>query len=204
MGVLLLTVKAPFFTQPKFITMIANTIKSILLGALLVGFTQTANAQTKKYEIGLKANSLNNFGLLYKLERAENKFLRLSAGFNTAWSFGAPTEVFSVGHSFSVGFERRVGITDKFQFLHGIMPGVGLRYSLTTFENLETHELGGSVNLGYIIGFQYNFAKSFYVGLETIPTVSVGTRNLLNSSSVNVGASIRPNVGVTFIYQFEK
>ena len=181
-----------------------KTIKLIAFIALFMSVSSTANAQTKTREIGVKISSLNSFGLLYKIQRTENKFLRLSADFNLGSAFAPAGESFYTNAAFNIGFERRAAITDKFQFLHGFMPGVGLRYSTTNVSNVINHRLGGSVNLGYILGFQYNFAKTFFVGIETVPTLGISTNNVLNPATVNIGARFNPNVGITFVYQFEK
>lgn len=168
-----------------------------------MSISSNVTAQTKTKEIGVKISSLSSFGLLYKIQRTENKFLRLSADFNIGSVFATTNESFYTSAGFNVGFERRAAITDKFQFLHGFMPGVGLRYSTAKVDNVQSHKLGGSVNLGYIIGFQYNFAESFFVGIETVPTLGISTNNVLDPSTINIGARFRPNVGITFVYQFE-
>ena len=92
----------------------------------------------------------------------------------------------------------------KFYFIHGIEPYTNL--------NIAAFDGGGVrasviLGIGYVLGFQYNFSKEFYVNLETIPSLS--TNFIISedglSDNFNLGGGFNSNIAaISFVYRFKK
>ena len=116
----------------------------ILCFAVMVFSTLEVKAQR---EIGVSLNGLSNFGLVYKVKKAENKYLRYHfAYFDNSLESQEDRFSLALNVGFSAGIEKRKAITEDFTFVHGWMPGITVStvYTSTTVGN-NTVENGNLV-----------------------------------------------------------
>ena len=163
-------------------------------------------SQTNQREIGLRFSSLDSFSFIYKKEKSENKFTRFRIGFmglNYSKS-SENNEAFNMQMGIALGLEKRKNINSKLEFIHGWEP-----YLLVNgnFPEGSNYRLQFNPRIGYVLGFQYNFSKHFYVNIETIP--SLGARfqldetGLDNRFALNAGFNTGA-VALSVLYRFEK
>ena len=165
------------------------TYFSLLLFSFFLLLTTSTSAQeTTTHELGLRMGGLNNFGFIYKKQRAENRFIRYRIGnfsaqydrSNTALNTPEEDEFanrevdFSLG--FGIGFEKRRRITDKLMFIHGWAPQISTRFLKLNREVNDENEpeltrFDASFSIGYILGFQMPLSDHFQVSIETIPSL---------------------------------
>ena len=177
--------------------------KILLISALFI-FSLPTFCQDNYREIGLSINDEFNFGFVYKKQKAERKYLVYDAAANFSILSSNGNNTVTAGLFFALGFERRVDIAEKVQFLHGWQPSLSLG-TITNSDNLDilTIEPG----LGYRLGFLYSFSDNLYVSLEGIANASMSI--LFNDdiegtpTSTNIGFSPN-NVTLNLIYRFQK
>jgi len=172
-----------------------------ILFALFV-FSATGLA-AQRYEIGLKTSTLRDFDVLLKKQTKDGDFLRLRL-FTSQILFQAGNERDRLTANFrlALGKEKRVSLSDRFQFLHGWSPGIGVSYTTTLNVNLLT------VNpfVGYILGVQYGFSPTFAVGLEAIPSAGIFVTSGTGGVS-SLGARLNAsdsNVAIFAVARFER
>ena len=162
-------------------------------------------AQSPEHELGIRLANLQDFGVVYKRKKSENKYLRLTlaiAEFRFQSREGSDNDVFSTSLNLGVGIEKRKAINQKLQFIHGFDPALGI--GLTTV--LDDFQLRLTPSLGYILGFQLNLADNFYINLETRPRliVSVPIDNTGVQENITVDLGLNSNVVFfSFVYQFD-
>ena len=183
-----------------------KTFAFLLLFSAL-SLTYDASAQNR--EIGLKFTGLDNFNLVYKKKKEENKYLRYYFGFfntNLQGTGGATNFSSSVG--FSAGIEKRKQISNKLQFAHGFLPGIVLDgfFTANNISGNENYGLRVQPQLGYSLGVQYHFSEKFYLGLEAIPSISAAVNFGRNQSvDYSIQTSINMNtIGISAVYRFTK
>jgi len=171
--------------------------KSILI-LLMLSFVLNANAQSKSREVGIKTYNLTNYSILLKKEKKPNRYRRYSASFNMNVKSNLLLTN-SVG--FSLGFEKRKSLTNNFEFIHGINPGIHINSS---FSNALS-SITPSIRMGYILGFQYAINKQFTIGVETIPFFQASV-SYFNANNVGEPPSIsmraNQSAGLFLIYKF--
>jgi len=190
-----------------------NTIIKSLLLICFLGSTalfaqsnesSTGDQTSKNRELGIKFLSLSDYNLLYKVERKENRYLRLGTGnFNIdARGNGDGGSHLHSGLQFDIGFEKRLAINDRLTFLHGLNPGIS--YAGSFREGSDSHFFKPS--LGYILGAQYSINESFNLAVETIPMISdgffIGDGEISHANRFRLDASNR--LGISFTYKFKK
>jgi hypothetical protein len=181
----------------------------ILFTSLLCVFVLVTinDVSAQDREIGIKMNGLDNFNLVYKKKKTEDKYRRYEAAFlNTNFQGTAGQTVFTSAVGFSGGIEKRKGITDKLKLAHGFLPGIFFNgfWGFNANNGSGTFNVNISPRLGYALGLQYHFNDKFYLGLESIPslTASVGfSENQVTSYSVQTNISLI-NVGLSAVYRF--
>ncbi len=195
--------------------------KLILLSLLLSGSIgqMTAFSQTKNREIGLKTPNLDHYTILYKHERKPNRYLRfglgLAANYSNILSLSTSNR-FSSNVSFSVGFEKRVKLSNKFELLHGFTPSIGASYNYLEDSGIlpqptNRDVLSLQLGLGYILGGQYLIAKNFSIGAELIPLFNINYSNVKsnqanfeNIETISSGLRLRSGFGLFCVYKFNK
>lgn len=150
-------------------------MKSILItltGILLLGMLHHAPAQTINREIGLRMHSLNSFGIIWKKQKAENRFCRFTAaGSNFNFETGEVTN-FSLSSAFAAGVEKRARLTDKVFFIFGPqgLSQLSGAYALAP-NSQEAYTVIFSAGIGFLAGFHLDFGQHFYMDLDVTPSV---------------------------------
>ena len=180
----------------------------LLMGFLLVGTASTA--QETPHEVGFQFRNFDNFSFIYKKRRAENKFLRFSAGsFDLRYLNqkvnGGNAQSFSSGLTFAMGWENRLNLTSDFQFLHGFRPSLGVSYGnakRTGFAPNFSETLSLRPGIGYLLGFQYQAGDHFLINIEAAPTLTGGiSLDYSRAPSYSLGANFSAStlaVGVLY------
>lgn len=163
---------------------------------------QKINKSESNHEIGLKFSGLNSpFNIIYKKEVSPNKYGRIGFFISQInYSFNDNDDnSLNTTIGLSLGYEKRKSLTDKFQFIHGFEPQIGI--SLSSYSN------SSSINpaIGYILGLQYIASPNLSFGFESVPRLSARFEN--NSFSYSLGSislDFNPNVQLFGVYRFSK
>ena len=171
----------------------------VLLVLLLVtGYSATAQ-EARTRELGLRFTGLEDFDLIYKKSLTEDTYRRYR--FFTGQLTFTNTDGVSIGNlnlGASIGKERRSSVADRVDFIRGPEFFLSLGGVATDDDVLVTIQPG----FGYVLGLQYNVAERFYVGLESIPSVSILYGNgLTQIVALNAGFS-STFVALTAVYRF--
>lgn len=146
-------------------------LKMIVVIGIALGTCVQLNAQNlPRHEIGLRLTGLDKFDFIYKQERASQQFFRHRIGLINFRVDGKDNHSnFEFGLGYAFGIEKRKVINEKLKFIHGFEPRISSLYS-----SADGNTTGWEVQLGlgYVLGFQYDFAESFYLGVETVPAVT--------------------------------
>ena len=179
----------------------------MLMACLGLFFVQNqTQAQTNMREIGTRLQGVNNFGVVYKKQKAENRYTRYQVvvggisyssvdlgNFNTNNTFGA-------SFGFGIAWEKREEIDDKLQFVHGFAPLAAIGFSDGDGNTATSIEL----QLGYILGAQYNFSDKLYVSLEAVPRFAFLTRQTNTVDTYDFAANFSSDLAfITLAYRFK-
>ncbi len=150
-----------------------------LLWCLLICCFNQVQAQDKAHEIGVRFSGFNNFSLIYKKQKTENRFMRHRL-FSISLLFNSDPEadVFArVGYAF--GIEKRKKINENFSFFHGFEPFTNISFtnrevardtSLAPLDN--NNALNITLGLGYVLGCRYELSKALSLSIEAVPNLS--------------------------------
>ncbi|NJN77715.1 MAG: hypothetical protein HC803_04780 [Saprospiraceae bacterium] len=187
-----------------------NNSKKLLLALFFLGLlSQTFDAAAQDREIGVKLRSLDNFDLVYKTKKADDKFMRYEFGFLSTSLVGTSGSTnFSSVIGFSGGIEKRKPINEKLQFAHGFLPGIYLDgfYTKNKVSGNEDFDIRIRPQLAYVLGVQYHVSENFYFGLEATPSIAAAfgfneNQTLQYSFTTNIDFN---TVGITAVYRFSK
>lgn len=174
---------------------------------------------TTTREIGVRTNSFNNFGLIYKKQIRENTYRRYRLAFgNINANFLRNNTLIGFSAGGAVGKEKRRSITDKLQFIYGteLIASIGLTSSSSGTITVDNGN-GGSTNysgnkllivtptvgIGFVLGAQYNVNQRWYVSAELIPSVSASGTFAQGGSLFTVQAGFNSSsAGLTAAYRF--
>lgn len=142
----------------------------LLAGSMAVASAQTASSPNRELGIrfqGINLGGPNEFSLVYKKQKAENRYRRWRATFANLSLTVVDDDNTNIGFNlgFLTGMEKRRPLADKFTFNHGWEYGPNL--GLQTDGESTYLQIGGSV--GYVLGVQYQPDNRFFLNLETIP-----------------------------------
>ena len=149
-----------------------KTVFKSILALLFLSTCMTLNAQKSEREVGLVLNNLADFGIVFKKQTAENRYLQLNAlslsssGINDDFNGN-----FNLGAGVSLGFEKRKQIANKLSFMHGFQPFVFASYQADTKNDRYNYNI--SPGLGYMLGFILDAGKNVRIGLQTAPNLNV-------------------------------
>ena len=172
---------------------------------ITLAICHTARSQSDYREVGARFNSFDNFGVIYKKERSENRLTRFNlAVLNLGLVEGSRFDQYSIGAEFSMGWEKRKPIEDKLRFIHGLSPSIGFNHSELTngTENSQTNII---LQLGYILGLQYDISETLYVNIEVIPGLRANNSSQLDGDfwTFNLGGGTQ-SAGITIAYRFKR
>lgn len=180
---------------------------SIVFALIFLCSSPTAQAQgfgdELDREIGLRLTGLNSFGMIYKKKKEENKYRRYRLGLaNIAFNSAQSTQAVDLRVNMAIGYEKRKPINEKFHFIHGLEFLGAANFSAAN----NRASLTLSPGLGFVLGFQYAFAKSFYVGMELVPFVNtsfgIDENGFRNSVAVNAGFNSQ-SASLNLVYRFK-
>jgi len=188
-----------------------KTFKKLFGLCLLLSSLNLCGQNTHEVGIrfsGISFSGLNNFNLLYKKGKGENKFTRYRIGV-ARFQFtknDAENKATNVSLGFGIGFERRKKIVDQLFFIHGFEPALQVNYHSSNGNN--TYQF--TPRIGYILGIQKDFSNNLSLSLETIPSIAASFNrnnssndNHFNSYSIQGGFSTNLlSIGLT--YRFKK
>jgi len=161
-----------------------KTVSCFAFFFFLVSFG--ASAQQEKslriHQVGIKFSNLNSFGLQYKTG-SEKTLLRLSVlslnmGQNANW--GKPEDSLDIkssnyGAGFLIGFEKRIPVIAKLDFIWGLEAGVSYLYQKQKQESIgndyETKDWRLSPGVDVILGVNYTFSDHLVFGAEITPGI---------------------------------
>ena len=168
----------------------------------LVFLCSNAFSQEKNHELGIRLGSFENFDFIYKKQRQENKFIRHRLAFvNFAYNTTSDNDSYDLGIGYAIGWENRKEIGGNLFFIHGFEPYISVSHSSNNITNVWGFQPG----LGYVLGFQYNFSESFYLNLETIPSLSgifiIDDDGFSDTFALNAGFNSNA-IALTLAYRF--
>lgn len=170
-------------------------------------------------EIGVRTNSFNDFGLIYKKQIRENTYRRYRLAFgHVSANFLRNNTIIGFSAGGAMGKEKRRPITDKLQFIYGteLIASVGLSSSSsgsltvdngnggsTTYSGNKLLIVTPTIGIGLVLGAQYNVNQRWYVSAELIPSVSAIGTFAQGSSLFTVQAGFNSaSAGITAAYRF--
>lgn len=182
-------------------------LKTVLPFVLIFTFFSTLHAQTtselRKREIGLRLSSVNNFGVIYKYQIKDNKYRRFHLASGRIQVQNTDFTNFSTDFSAAFGSEKRVSISDKAQFLHGLEFSGGLSFATARNSNA----LNISPGVGYALGFLYQPNKNFNISLEGAVGLSASYQFVTGGDWIdNAALSLHfnsNNLRLNLVYCFE-
>lgn len=157
-------------------------------------------AQDVQREIGIRANTFEDFSAVYKWQKAENKYGRLTAAIlDLGLETGSNTDSYNAGIGVTLGNENRRSLADRTDFLHGLQYVVQATYSDTPNQT----NFVGVAGISYLIGVQYQASDRFNVGIEFLPSLLVRYSDNNNSErwSIDANASFA-NAALFATYRF--
>ena len=182
---------------------------------LTMSYSSFAQNDFNNKALGVRYAAPSSFGLIYKSQLKENKYLRLTAGrFSSNVSRftspigGNPSSNFrtSVSVGGAIGFENRKAITDKFSLISGFTFIANGAYQYTEQDTISFHSFAFQPGIGYLIGGQYFINENLHIDIEMIPMASV---NIYNNNGTGTVASFNTSLNMYGIflnlcYQFDK
>lgn len=164
-------------------------------------FTVTAQAQ-QNYEVGLRATSINNIGLILKKERSNGDFMRYRLAFgNLNFNFVDNAQFVNLNLGAAIGFERRKVLNERLDFLFGPEPFISLALVAGNGTIATTTSL--SAGLGYVVGLNYFLSQRFRVGLEVTPRASFSLNSIGNVTTTQFGVGFSSSsFAVVGVYYF--
>ncbi len=178
-------------------------MRPIYLGLLLFCVVSAASLSAQETartrELGLRLTGTDDFGFIYKKRLTDDRFRRYrffsgQLGFTSI--DGRNVGNLNVGAA--IGKEQRTQVADRLDFIRGFEPFLSLSVQSTVDVFLASITPG----IGYVLGFQYNFAERFYLSIESIPSVSLTYGNG-DVQLVSFNAGFNSNaVALTGAYRF--
>lgn len=183
--------------------MIGALLRSFSVVIVVVVFGTNGHTQdVPNRELGIRLTGLEDFDFVYKKENRIDQYYRHRLGlFNIGFNDLGDERLWDFGLGYAFGIENRKAINKKLKFIHGFEPRVRFSYATNTFRSKGWNfQLG----LGYILGFQYDFADSFYVNIETIPALTYSRSSPNGNKTINsFNAGFSSNVvALTLAYRF--
>jgi len=187
-----------------------------LVFLLTVSYSSFGQNDFDNRVLGIRYAAPSSFGLIYKKQIKEDKYLRLTAGrFSSNISrFTSPiggTFSFnqfqtSVSAGGAIGFENRRAVTDKFSLISGFTFIANGAYRYTEQDTISFHSAAFQPGVGYLIGGQYFINDNLHIDLEMLPMATINISNIGGNGTVtsfNTGLNMY-GIFVNLCYQFEK
>jgi hypothetical protein len=192
-------------------------MRSLLLTLLCVSsLALTAQEQAppqkgpRTHEIGLRLTSLDDFDFIYRRSITNNSYRRYRIfAVDIDYLDNDSQTLSAIGAGFSIGKERRKSVVENFNFIYGPEFSLSLAYRHNEIQagpaSQSETQYRVSPGLGYVLGFTYLVSDRFHIGIETIPSLSVGYTNREEGDEVRVSAGFNSNaIALTAVYRFTK
>lgn len=166
-------------------------------------FHEKPVAQDVQREIGIRASSFQNFSAVYKWQKAENKYGRLTAAFiGLGLDSDSNADSFNAGFGLTLGNEHRRSLADRTDFIHGLQYVVQVSYSDTP-DLINQSTFQGVAGISYLLGVQYNASDRFNVGIEFLPSLLVRYTETNNNDRLSIDATASfTNAALFATYRF--
>ena len=183
--------------------LIFHSPKYVLMAIFIMSFTSNVFSQEKYHELGLRFSDFQDFDFIYKAQKNPNELIRYRLAFTNGGyqKINENTHQFNFNVGFAIGVEKRKSINEKLSFIHGWEPFITV--GLNTIDKFTNASFQPGV--GYVLGFQYALFESFYVNVETIPSISTNFQVNSNefSDNFNLNAGFNSNaIALTVAYRF--
>lgn len=206
------------------------TYLTLLIAFISSGLFAQQEKPVRIHEVGINFSSLNSFGLHYKTG-SKKTLLRLSLlslNMTKSSMWGRPQDSTDYksdqyGAGFRLGFEKKVPVIEKLDFIWGLEAGCNYNYGKRKFEspdyynNEESKSWTVTPLINLVLGITYSFSDHFVIGAEILPMVSYSYGKTYTTitntsyskdteetnSSFNFGLTNSP-VSLTLAYRFGK
>ncbi|MFK7935543.1 MAG: hypothetical protein AB8G22_18660 [Saprospiraceae bacterium] len=162
----------------------------LLLFSLFIFFTVQEISAQQQHEFGVHISSINNFGVILKKQKSEQKWTRLrfvSSNIYLTLLENDNRLQFRVGTAY--GWEKRHSISERVTFLHGLEPRLSI-----LFEKRENRSANYQIApaIGYVLGGQIRLKNQFYIYAEIIPALSSQFQlsDAINSTPINLSLGL--------------
>lgn len=179
-----------------------RTSKTILVVVLFTLFGKLtkgqAQADTLNRELAVKINGIdyknvnfNNLSFIYKKQKSGNKYARYkvaATGINGNFFIDDYNTNINnnAGCSFAWGREKRKELKSNVLLINGWEAGIAGNIATSATETSDGNlAIGTTLSFRYVLGFQYNLKKNFFINLETTPGVYVGSTINTNGNYSN-------------------
>jgi hypothetical protein len=155
---------------------------TMLLAFIPAGIFAQQEQPVHYKQVGINFSSLNSFGLQFKTGSEKTLFrlslLSMNLGQNSEWgrvhdSIDLKSQ--TAGAGIKLGFENRVPIYRKFDFIWGLEAGFNFNYQKQKNEiphnDLEIIEWRLGPTLNVILGANYTISDHFVIGVEITPGI---------------------------------
>jgi len=143
-----------------------NILVTLFLSLLFsIGVKAQTTEGNQKKEVGIRMNSLSNFGFMYKKQKKENKFNRVRLVSSNFMLSNSPFQRTAFSLGIAIGRENRKVINNKFKLIKGWE-------FITSFSSSKINNevmLDIKPGLGAVLGFIYKINDEFSLNLECIP-----------------------------------
>lgn len=158
----------------------------LILSAICLSFSIYAQELTIQKEIGLLFNSLNNFGIGYKVGTS-NALWRFNTLLLTGSKFNEEVDDIkrernNFGFNLRMGREDRKEVAKNLEIRYGGDILFGYNYNKNVYtsnsnpnQNNYTKRKIYSMGVGVVFGFNYVVNNSLIIGAELLPSVSYNT-----------------------------
>lgn len=151
----------------------------ILLG-IIISVALHAQEKTKQQELGLAFNSINNFGITYKIghKKALWRFNTLMIAGNTRHESvdSISQDQLNTGFGITMGREYRHELLSNFEIRYGADLSFRYNYSRLESEGLGYERLESrsvyNPGVNIVFGFNYVVAEHLVIGAELLPSFS--------------------------------
>lgn len=161
-----------------------TTLKLILISLTSFVMINLTFGQVVNREIGVRTPGLNSIGGVYKWQKEETRYGRLTAAYFN-FSVRSDVEIFSFGLGVTYGNEKRKELADKTDLLCGLQYGLQGLYIDSPLGRL-------TAGVSYLIGVQYRASEQFNIGIEFLPGIAVSF-GLFDDTAIGIQGSASLN-----------
>lgn len=125
--------------------------------------------------MAIRTNAYNELNVLYRKQRGAFTFHRLRVGlvdFAMDLNYDDPIRTHQ-GVGVAYGIEWREPATNRLSLMHGPEANIFMGWGRTGSANHRYRYVSNGLEIGYVLGAQYEIRNGFFAGVETIPGLSI-------------------------------